>query len=218
MRAALVIHFEIGRRARLEVHQRLAEHAPRGSGERDFAGVAAAQRNARPAVCDRRRVGGTEEGRRTEGGDRRDGSRRSDHPRRVGPEQAGGQSGERDDRGTDHRRHQAPAGHAVVTAARTVGVRQDHGQTDRQRERVLPAMIERGRRIHVLREHQRDRDRADRDRRGACRHRVAGRGAAPASAGATAARICSIVIAPSMPLTMRPSRLTITLVGRPIPS
>ena len=104
--------------------------------------------------------------------------------------------------------------HAVVTAPRSVGVRNENRKRDPQHERVLPGVVQRRTRIEVLREHEHDRDRRDAQRGDARRHDRGG-GDAP-SARATADRICSIVIWPSTPCTTCPLRSTITLVGKPI--
>ena len=208
VRAAFVRDVDVGRHARLEVHQRLAQEVPRRCCERHLVRIAPAQDDPRVARRDRAGVRRTEERGRGERRNRRDRARRSDHLGRVGAEQSGGQTRDVDDRRADHRNDEPSSGDAVAAGARAVRIGHDHDQANRQHQRVLPAMIERRLRNDVLRDDQPDREQPGPDGGDAPGH---------LSAGATAARICSIVIAPSMPRTTRPSRPTITLVGNPIP-
>lgn len=209
MSAAVVRDVDIGGGARLEIDDRLAQDVPRRRGERDLVRIAPAQDDARVPRRDRIGAGRPEERGRAERRNRRYRSGRADHLGRVRTEQAGRQAGDVDDCRADHRDDEPTSGDAVGTGARPVRVRRDRDQTDRQDERVLPAMIERRLRNDVLCDDQHDREQSGREGGDARGH---------LSAGATAARICSIVMAPSTPRTTRPSRLTITLVGKPIPS
>ena len=212
VRAALVVRLDVRRRPRLEVDAatRPAARARRPA-ERDLGAVAAAQRHAARAARDRLRVGRREERRRAERRDRRHRARRADHARRYRVRAVPRPSPATVTTAAPaHREQQTPADRAVARrAARRSRTRARRPARSRARARTARCGRAASTDTTSCASDERDREQPRPPAPRRARAHFA------ASAGATAARICSSVIGPSIPRTMWPSRPTIDAGRQP---